>query len=104
MIRSIRFTVNTASRMETNSTANRILCSERSYNLLKEQAPKIKTKKRGRIDVKGKGEMTCYWVGRNHLAKQKEQSKSGQSEPRVEFYEEPTESGDGEDKLYSTSC
>ena len=53
--------------MESNSTANRILCSERSYELLKEQAPQIKTKKRGKIQVKGKGDMHVYWVGDNLL-------------------------------------
>lgn len=60
-------TVNTSSRMESNSSANRILCSERSYELLKEQAPQIKTKKRGKIQVKGKGDMHVYWVGDNLL-------------------------------------
>lgn len=49
--------MNTASRMESNSKANRILCSERSYKLLKEQVPAMKTKKRGKIQVKGKGDM-----------------------------------------------
>lgn len=61
--------VNTASRMESNSTANRILCSERSCKLLRRQAPKMMIKKRGKIHVKGKGEMTTYWVGDNLLNK-----------------------------------
>lgn len=56
-------TVNTASRMESNSIANRILCSERSCKLLKEQAPNIPIHKRGTIKVKGKGEMKTYWIG-----------------------------------------
>lgn len=55
--------VNTASRMESNSAANRILCSESSYKILKEQAPNIPAKKRGRINVKGKGPMDVFWVG-----------------------------------------
>ena len=37
-------TVNTASRMESNSKANRILCSEASNKLLEEQAPTISSK------------------------------------------------------------
>ena len=49
--------------MESNSKRQRILCSERSYKLLKEQAPEFPAKKRGAINVKGKGEMTVYWVG-----------------------------------------
>lgn len=56
-------TVNTASRMESNSHANRILCSERAHSLLKEQDPSMPTKKRGKISVKGKGDMCVYWVG-----------------------------------------
>lgn len=55
--------VNTASRMESNSTANRILCSESAAKLLKEQAPKMPLKRRGKIAVKGKGDMKVYWVG-----------------------------------------
>lgn len=42
---------------------NRILCSERTYRLLKEQAPNIPIHKRGTIKIKGKGEMKTYWVG-----------------------------------------
>lgn len=58
-------TVNTSSRMESNSKANCILCSETSYKLLVKQAPDVPVKKRGRIAVKGKGDMTVYWVGGN---------------------------------------
>ncbi|CAB9515268.1 activated protein kinase catalytic subunit alpha-1 [Seminavis robusta] len=86
-------TVNTASRMESNSSANRILCSEVSYNLLKEQSPGVKVKKRGKIKVKGKGEMIAYWVGGSSLHKQlqkREQSIIGRPKV-VEFEEEPTE-------------
>ena len=49
--------------MESNSAANRILCSEKAAKLLKEQAPKMPLKKRGKISVKGKGDMNVYWVG-----------------------------------------
>lgn len=49
--------------MESNSSSNRILCSEKSYKLLKEQAPDIPAHRRGKISVKGKGEMLVYWVG-----------------------------------------
>ena len=55
-------TVNTASRMESNSKPNAIHCSERSAMLLKEQAPEIPLNCRGWITVKGKGEMKTYWV------------------------------------------
>lgn len=54
--------VNTAARMETNSSAGRIHCSERSAMLLAEQAPEITVKKRGTIVVKGKGDMVTYWI------------------------------------------
>ncbi|CAB9496917.1 activated protein kinase catalytic subunit alpha-1 [Seminavis robusta] len=55
-------TVNTAARMETNSTNGRIHCSERSAMLLAEQSPETRILKRGVIKVKGKGDMTTYWV------------------------------------------
>ena len=56
-------TVNTASRMETNSKAGRILCSEIAYKILQKQAPEIPIKRRGKIAVKGKGDMNVFWVG-----------------------------------------
>ena len=77
---SIEFLVNTASRMETNSASNRILCSERSHMLLQDQAPGIHTKRRGKIQVKGKGEMFVYWVGDDLLTPRK-----GLNEKTVEF-------------------
>lgn len=55
-------TVNTASRMESNSEKNRIHCSERSANLLREQDPTVELSPRGWITVKGKGEMKTFWV------------------------------------------
>jgi len=55
-------TVNTASRMESNSEINRIHCSQTSAELLREQHPALKLNPRGSIEVKGKGEMHTYWV------------------------------------------
>ncbi|CAJ1957993.1 unnamed protein product [Cylindrotheca closterium] len=56
-------TVNTSSRMESLSVSGRIHCSEASAKLLKEQAPDLPLKKRGKVAVKGKGNMVTYWVG-----------------------------------------
>jgi class 3 adenylate cyclase len=47
--------VNTASRMESNSKLNRILCSASAYELLRVQCPEISVASRGIIPVKGKG-------------------------------------------------
>jgi len=71
-------TVNTASRMESNSVRNRILCSEVSYDLLKQQAPNFPVKKRGKIAVKGKGDMHTFWIGDELVkaAKRQEKKKS----------------------------
>ena len=55
-------TVNTASRMESNSEKNRINCSDVSAELLKIQHPTLKLNGRGKINVKGKGDMKTYWV------------------------------------------
>jgi serine/threonine protein kinase len=56
-------TVNTASRMESNSVAGKIHCTSASAQLLAQQAPDIEIKLRGMIRVKGKGKMRTYWVG-----------------------------------------
>jgi len=58
-------TMNTASRMESLSISGQIHCSEVSARLLKEQAPQFPMRKRGKVAVKGKGNMVTYWVGEN---------------------------------------
>lgn len=50
-------TVNTASRMESNSEVNRIHCSKKAAALLHMQFPDIPLKSRGKIQIKGKGEV-----------------------------------------------
>lgn len=52
-------TVNTASRMETSSEANRINISGTTYQLVKEQVHCIH---RGKIDAKNKGQIDMYFV------------------------------------------
>jgi len=54
--------VNVAARMESNSEANRINCSEKSAHILQEQCPEISLIDRGEIPIKGKGLLRCYWV------------------------------------------
>lgn len=55
--------VNTASRMESNSTAGRVSTSKTSADLLRQQAPEINLTNRGTVIVKGKGKMNMFWVG-----------------------------------------
>ncbi|KAK3283488.1 hypothetical protein CYMTET_8813 [Cymbomonas tetramitiformis] len=55
-------TVNTASRMESNSEKGKIHASESAAEELQKHAPHIKLISRGEIPIKGKGTMTTYWV------------------------------------------
>lgn len=55
-------TVNIASRMESNSEAGRIHCSNKAAKLLHRQCPKFPIVCRGTISVKGKGDMKTYWI------------------------------------------
>jgi len=57
-------TVNTASRMESNSIEGRLHCTNASAQLLLVQAPDLPLVCRGKINVKGKGKMITYWVGK----------------------------------------
>lgn len=57
-------TMNTAARMEGLSTSDRIQCSAASARMLKLQAPELPLRRRGKISVKGKGDMVTYWVGK----------------------------------------
>eukprot|EP00980_Cylindrotheca_fusiformis_P006884 scaffold1442_cov128-Cylindrotheca_fusiformis.AAC.5 len=54
--------VNTASRMESNSRVNRIHCSLTSAEILAKQFPSLPVKMRGLIPIKGKGKMYTCWV------------------------------------------
>jgi class 3 adenylate cyclase len=51
--------VNTASRMESSGVKDEIQVTREIFNKLKE---KYNFRKRGVIDVKGKGEMTTYFL------------------------------------------
>jgi guanylate cyclase, other len=59
-------TVNTAARMESNSAANCIHCSETAALLLQDQHPSMPIFSRGREP--GKGDMYSYWVNEDHAA------------------------------------
>jgi class 3 adenylate cyclase len=57
--------VNVASRMESSGVPGKIQVTEATYERLKER---YKFEKRGQVDVKGRGDMTTYWlVGDNLL-------------------------------------
>lgn len=58
-------TVNTASRMESNSAPGRINCSEATANMLKNDG-NFDLESRGEVDVKGKGKMNLFWVNSKH--------------------------------------
>ncbi|MBT8279933.1 MAG: tetratricopeptide repeat protein [Muriicola sp.] len=54
-------TVNTASRMESNSEVGKVNISQHTYELLQDD-PDLKFEKRGKVEVKGKGAMEMYFV------------------------------------------
>lgn len=54
-------TVNTSSRMNSNSDSGRILISRATYDLLA-QTDDFEIEERGVIDVKGKGRMQTFWL------------------------------------------
>jgi Adenylate and Guanylate cyclase catalytic domain len=82
---SLLLQVNVASRMESNSASRKIQCSERSAKLLAVQAPHIPLHKRGKIGVKGKGDMVTYWVGGGSKSKDKDGDKGEDDRPHVDF-------------------
>ena len=55
-------TVNVASRMESHSEAKKINMSPDAYKLLMEQCPDAECVNRGKISVKGKGSMNCWFL------------------------------------------
>jgi len=55
-------TVNTSSRMESNSVMGRVHCTKRAADVLRRQAGGMMIEERGQLEIKGKGQMTTYWV------------------------------------------
>ena len=60
-------TVNTAARMESNSSPMMIHCSDRAAQVLKQQFPGLPLISRGMIPIKGKGEMETYFFKHDKL-------------------------------------
>lgn len=80
-------TMNTASRMESLSTSDRIQCSEISARILKEQAPDFPLRRRGKVAVKGKGQMVTYWVGSAPPRAKSPSSRKGYDDKKVVDFE-----------------
>jgi len=57
-------TVNTANRMESYSADGMVNISKATYDLVKEE-PEFEFESRGKIEVKGKGEMEMFFVSRS---------------------------------------
>mmetsp|Transcript_2214 Transcript_2214/g.3086 ORF Transcript_2214/g.3086 Transcript_2214/m.3086 type:complete len:176 (+) Transcript_2214:2-529(+) len=55
-------TVNTASRMESNSKQNKINMSPQAHKALKDVLPSIQTRSRGLLPIKGKGDVECFYL------------------------------------------
>jgi class 3 adenylate cyclase len=92
-------TVNTASRMESYSKANRIHCSSAAADILMEECPELPLKSRGLIYIKGKGEMHTFWVneegkGRQSITQELTDAEKsmlnwvGSKEPKMEMLKE----------------
>lgn len=60
--------VNTTSRMESHSKPNKIQCSDRAASMIRTQAPEMRLKARGVIHIKGKGDMSTYFLEGADLA------------------------------------
>ena len=84
--------------METNSAGSRILCSESSYLLLRIQAPDIPVISRGRIPVKGKGEMAVHWVADEIISQNRKKRRKAAKEKRDALGTELLDQADGTDK------
>ena len=54
-------TVNTANRVEEGGKAGKVNVSQSTYNLIQEN-PNFTFESRGKIEVKGKGELDMYFV------------------------------------------
>ncbi|PAV74655.1 hypothetical protein WR25_25652 [Diploscapter pachys] len=76
-------TVNVASRMESTGEPEKIQISEQSKDLVERYFPYFIIKKRGSVEVKGKGSCTTYWlegrIPKNDLTNQPSTSQTSAS-------------------------
>ena len=70
-------TVNTAARMESNSSPMMIHCSDRAAQVLKQQFPGLLLISRGMIPIKGKGEMETFFFKHDKHIKNLESPSAG---------------------------
>ncbi|CAJ1940808.1 unnamed protein product [Cylindrotheca closterium] len=68
--------------MESLSLSDKIQCSEPAAKMLHEQAPDLPLRRRGKVAVKGKGNMVTYWVGERPSARRTPNFKG---QPMVNF-------------------
>mmetsp|Transcript_20453 Transcript_20453/g.38776 ORF Transcript_20453/g.38776 Transcript_20453/m.38776 type:complete len:1185 (-) Transcript_20453:69-3623(-) len=55
-------TLTTLGAVEKHSSSYRILCSEKTAELLSVQSPDIQAQIHGKVSIKGNDAMVCYWV------------------------------------------
>ena len=61
-----------ASRMESTGVANKIQISESSYNLLHCFYPQFILAERGKVDIKGKGSCSTWFLEGKEIGKKKD--------------------------------
>ena len=52
--------------MESNSLPGRIQCSAISAKILQDSGSDVAIRERGKIQIKGKGQMETFWIGEDH--------------------------------------
>ncbi|XP_002740930.1 atrial natriuretic peptide receptor 2-like [Saccoglossus kowalevskii] len=85
--------VNTASRMETNGEPNKIHISTETKFILDELGGYY-TKSRGTVAIKGKGDMTTYWLIGEDIDKHKINNNNTADAPEKKFSTETNPSSD----------
>ncbi|XP_067936689.1 receptor-type guanylate cyclase Gyc76C-like [Watersipora subatra] len=68
-------TINVASHLESTGEPMKIQISQQTKNLLDKQEGQFVCEKRGMIDVKGKGEVTTWWLESSVVLPQRDNSK-----------------------------
>ena len=60
--------MNIASRMESNGEPGRVNLSAAAQKLLQAQAPAVAVESRGKVDIKGKGKIECFFLSTSEEA------------------------------------
>ena len=88
-----------ASRMESSSLPGRVQCTKETAVLIQQQQPLIQVEHRGKMEIKGRGQLETYFLNGSDFKSMRPSSFRNKRQPRHSMGD--IQIGDNESKLLS---